>query len=99
MDTEYYVVVVQDIGERLEYEYTDYDKAVHLIPSAAPPVWMPAPAMPCKAPFGKPACPERHWWTFPSAPAPPEIFRSRRWASVPPSAADASPPAPIPKHM
>lgn len=31
MDTEYYVVVVQDIGERLEYEYTDYDKAVHLM--------------------------------------------------------------------
>ena len=38
MDTEYYVVVVQDIGERLEYEYTDYDKAVHL---------MEAEALPC----------------------------------------------------
>lgn len=35
MDTEYYVVVVQDIGERLEYEYTDYDKAVHLMETEA----------------------------------------------------------------
>ena len=37
MDTEYYVVVVQDIGELLEYEYTDYDKAVHLMEVGALP--------------------------------------------------------------
>ena len=37
MDTEYYVVVVQDIGELLEYEYTDYEKAVHLMETEALP--------------------------------------------------------------
>ena len=31
MDNEYYIVMVQDIGEVLEYEYDDYDKAAHLM--------------------------------------------------------------------
>ena len=31
MDADYYIVMVQDIGELLEYEFSDYAKAAHLM--------------------------------------------------------------------
>ena len=38
MDTDYYIVMVQDIGELLEYEFSDYAKAAH---------FMEVEALPC----------------------------------------------------
>lgn len=42
MDGDYYIVMVQDIGELLEYEYTDYARAVHLMEVEALPcsLWL-----------------------------------------------------------
>lgn len=47
MDREYYVVRVQDIGEVLEYEYDDYDKAAHLMEVESLPcsLWLCSRAM------------------------------------------------------
>ena len=36
-DVDYYIVMVQDIGELLEYEFTDYHKAIHLFETIALP--------------------------------------------------------------
>lgn len=40
MDEDYYIVMVQDIGELLEYEYTDYAKAAHLMEAEALPCFL-----------------------------------------------------------
>ena len=37
IEVDHYIVMVQDIGELLEYEFTDYHKAVHLFETVALP--------------------------------------------------------------